>query len=170
VSIPGNPVIPMPTGYSVYRDLSYDITTTAATTGLITLSFDLNSLLIPGNPVTPQIFSRLRVFHGENGVFVDRTVPGNPVIPGNPVLVGTVGSLSPFVIGLLNDAPTLDPIAAQTVMQGNTFSLTAVGYDVDEEQPCRRDQRRNHRHRDWLIHLDARNRAARGVYFHSRCQ
>lgn len=132
--IPPNPVIPLPVGYSVYRDLSYDITTTASTTGLITVSFDVNSLLVPGNPVTPQIFSRLRVFHAENGVFVDRTIPGNPVIPPNPVLVGRVSSLSPFVIGLLNDAPTLDPIAAQTVMQGNTLSLTATGHDIDEEQ------------------------------------
>ena len=132
-AVPGNPVMPLPGGYSVYRNLSYDITTTATTTGLITVSFNLNSL-VPGNPVTPQVFSRLRVFHLENGIFVDRTIPPNPVIPPNPILVARVSSLSPFVIGLLNDAPTLDPIADQTVVQGTNLPLTATGHDIDEEQ------------------------------------
>src|SRR5262249_39958274 len=42
----------------------------------------------------------LRVFHGENGALVDRTVPPNPLTPPNPIKVANVSSLSPFVIAL----------------------------------------------------------------------
>src|SRR5262249_39513289 len=73
-------------------------------------SFDLNRLtpvpppitppdpIIPPDPVTPALVSTLRVFHGENGVLVDRTTPPDPITPPDPVKVAVVSSLSPFVI------------------------------------------------------------------------
>jgi hypothetical protein len=100
----------LPPGFSVFGNLAFDIQTTATFTGPITLSFDLSRLNpnpppitppdpdTPPNPITPAFVSTLRVFHGENGVLVDRTVPPNPITPPNPVKVAVVNSLSPFVI------------------------------------------------------------------------
>jgi len=100
----------LPPGFSVFGNLAFDIQTTATVTGPITLSFDLNRLtpvpppitppdpIIPPDPVTPALVSTLRVFHGENGVLVDRTTPPDPITPPDPVKVAVVSSLSPFVI------------------------------------------------------------------------
>ena len=100
----GPPIIPLPAGYAVFRNLSFDITTTATIASLqgppIRVGFALDRLSI-GPPITPQVFSTLRVFHGENGVFVDRTNVGPPIVPGPPImppLIARVSSLSPFVI------------------------------------------------------------------------
>ena len=107
---PGDPCRILPPGFSVFGNLAFDIQTTATFTGPITLSFDLSRLNpnpppitppdpdTPPNPITPAFVSTLRVFHGENGVLVDRTIPPNPITPPNPVKVAVVSSLSPFVI------------------------------------------------------------------------
>src|SRR5262249_19765090 len=107
---PGDPCRILPPGFSVFGNLAFDIQTTATVTGPITLSFDLNRLtpvpppitppdpIIPPDPVTPALVSTLRVFHGENGVLVDRTTPPDPITPPDPVKVPVVTTPSPFVI------------------------------------------------------------------------
>jgi hypothetical protein len=115
--LPADPCMPLtdlcrslPPGFSNIGNLGSYIQTTATVTGPITLSFDL-SRLVPPNPIVPPdpvvppdpispaaLVSTLRVFHGENGVLIDRTVPPDPIIPPNPVKVAVVNSLSPFVI------------------------------------------------------------------------
>jgi hypothetical protein len=94
---PGDPCQDLPAGFSVFGDRAFDIQTTATVAGPITLSFDLN-ILYPGDPITPALASTLRVFHVENGVLIDRTVPTDPVTPPDPVKIAVVDTLSQFII------------------------------------------------------------------------
>lgn len=103
---------PLPTGYSIEGlDLKYEITTTAAYTGPIVMTFK-----VP-NTVTAEQFARLRILHGENGQLVDRTI----LAPNSPApnfatreISARVTSLSPFVIAL---APLPQPpIVAGSVL------------------------------------------------------
>ena len=90
----------IPNEFTVFNNLTFDISTTATVTGPITVSFDV-SRLIPGdptNPITPALVSTLRVFHGENGVLVDRTLPSDPHFPPNSIVVASVPHFSPFTI------------------------------------------------------------------------
>jgi hypothetical protein len=64
----------------------YELTTTAAYSGPITVCIDYTGITFPGG--TPQLF------HYENGVWVDRTI--TPVNP--PIVCGSVTSLSPFAL------------------------------------------------------------------------
>ena len=93
----------IPTEFTVFNNLAFDISTTATVTGPITVSFDLSRLqpidpCIPGQPCRSALVSTLRVFHGENGVLVDRTAAANPLLPSDPHVVAIVNSLSPFTI------------------------------------------------------------------------
>jgi hypothetical protein len=102
--LPQDPCRSLPPGFSIFGNLAFDIQTTATVTGPITLSFDLSKLMpnpppiIPPDPITPALVSTLRVFHGENGVLIDRTIPPDPITPPDPIKVTVVSSLSPFVI------------------------------------------------------------------------
>ena len=109
----------MPPGFTIFEAIgppimpgfSVDISTTATVTGPINVTFDLSKLMIAGPPITPQVFSRLRVLHGEritqNGppILVDRTITGPPITPPNLIqpIFARVSSLSPFVIAQISD-------------------------------------------------------------------
>jgi uncharacterized repeat protein (TIGR01451 family) len=115
VSAPGNvtvhPIQPinvaLPPGFSMFSNLAFDISTTAAVSGPIGVAFNLSGLTAQ-QPLSPQMLSTLRVLHGErlvaNGplVFVDRTAADGPIItPTGQLLVpvfARVNSLSPFII------------------------------------------------------------------------
>jgi len=104
--------IPGP-GFTVFSNFVFDISTTATVAGPITLSFDLARLAPIPPPITPQVFSTLRVLHGESRqpggppIFVDRTAGSPPPITPQPPpimpIFAQVSSLSPFVIAQMND-------------------------------------------------------------------
>ena len=100
---------PLPQSFA-HTGLAYDISTTAARSGNIDLCFNLPAL-------AGANFSRLRVLHLENGVWIDRTTQ-----VGSPQLCGRVTSLSPFVI-----AENLVPTAAAVTIGGR---VTAGGAGV----------------------------------------
>jgi len=118
--VPPNPILPpgfkffSPTPPPILPGFSIDISTTAAYSGPITLTFDLGAYFGPTPPpITPQQFASLRVLHGEilqpSGppILVDRTSPNPPPIAPNPPpimpLFASVNSLSPFVIAQMSD-------------------------------------------------------------------
>ena len=87
----------LPPGYFSFGGSNgVQIETTAQTTGPITVCFKVPEA------TSEATFNRLRIFHGESGVLVDRTIlpPDSP--PPNyatRTICARVSSLSPFVIG-----------------------------------------------------------------------
>ncbi len=95
---PPPPPSALPSGY-ILNDttVTYDVTTTAPYAGPIVLTFK-----VPLS-VTEEQFARLRVLHGENGEFEDRTI----LAPDSPApnfatreISARVTSLSPFLIAI----------------------------------------------------------------------
>lgn len=91
----------VPPGYRVLENApAYDITTSATFTGPLTVCFTLPA------GISEADFSRVRLLHRENGVWVDRTI----LAPATPApnfstrqVCARTDSLSPFVLAL---APT----------------------------------------------------------------
>ena len=81
---------PPPAGFS-FMEAFYDIHTTASYTPPITVTLPYDESLIVGAE------ANLKMFHWENGGWVDVTVP--PVDTVNNTITGQVNSLSPFGIG-----------------------------------------------------------------------
>jgi hypothetical protein len=101
------PALPM----GVDPGFAYDIATSAVYTGDVNICFNLPSF-------TPVQFAALRVFHLENGIWVNRTAGANTY----PSLCTTgVTSLSPFAIGVL--APT----AANVSVSGRVYGPAGNG-------------------------------------------
>ncbi len=94
----------LPPGFALFRNLAFDISTTAVTSGPIDVRFNLVGL-VPPDPISPNLFSTLRVLHGENGILTNRTVPPDPIAPPDPIMpiFARVTSLSPFVIAQMSD-------------------------------------------------------------------
>lgn len=95
------PIVPtsagtLPGGYSISGiNIAYEITTTAAVSGPITIAFHVPSV----NDLA--VFDSLRILHAENRVLVDRTIlsPDSPAPNFNTkTIYARVNSLSPFVI------------------------------------------------------------------------
>jgi hypothetical protein len=99
----------LPAGFS-HTGLAYDISTTAAFTGNVDVCFNLPAL-------AGANFSRLRVFHRENGNWVDRTT-----VNASPQLCAQTASLSPFVI-----AESLAPTAAPVTISGRITTPNGQG-------------------------------------------
>ncbi|MEP6903944.1 MAG: LamG-like jellyroll fold domain-containing protein [Actinomycetota bacterium] len=97
--------------------LTYDIATSAGYSGNVDLSFNLGAL-------SALNFNNLRVYHLENGVWVDRTAAGNV----SPTLCTSgVASLSPFAI--VNIAPTAANVSVSgrvTDASGNAVARVRV--------------------------------------------
>lgn len=121
----------LPAGFTLAGlNVAYQITTTAAFSGPIVLTFE-----VPGN-VTPAQFSTLRVLHGENGFLVDRTI----LAPNSPApnfatkkISALVTSLSPFVLAARGTAPAINltanpaaPAFGQSVTLTSTVSNNAA--------------------------------------------
>ena len=87
----------LPSGYFSFGGSSaVQIETTAQTTGPISVCFK-----VPDS-TSEATFNRLRIFHGEGGVLVDRTIlpPDSPAPDyATRTICARVTSLSPFVIG-----------------------------------------------------------------------
>jgi len=90
----------MPAGYTLCATcLAYDITTTAVVVPPITVC-----IAVPAG-VPAATFQQLRLLHGANGQWVDRTTLRIDQ-PGSPRRVcGTVDSLSPFALASFGGAP-----------------------------------------------------------------
>ena len=95
---PPPPPSDLPSGYTLNdTTVAYEVTTTAPYAGPIVLTFK-----VPLS-VTEEQFARLRVLHGENGEFEDRTI----LAPDSPApnfatreISARVTSLSPFIIAV----------------------------------------------------------------------
>jgi Periplasmic component of the Tol biopolymer transport system len=98
----------LPLGYALCPTCpAYEITTTAGYTPPIEVC-----LAVPAAVSQPN-FLTLRLMHGENGVFVDRTTSREDDGQGNRSICGTVSSLSPFAL-----ASPLVPTAASVTVTG----------------------------------------------------
>lgn len=86
---PGTLSATVPGGFEIDGGPAFEISTTASVTTPIQLCFNASSV------IDPATFATLAVLHGENGVFVDRTVSRNFA---TGTICASVGSLSPFVI------------------------------------------------------------------------
>lgn len=96
---------------------AYEITTTAVYTPPIVVC-----LAVP-QTVSPATFLTLRLMHGENGVFVNRTTSWEDDGKGNRAVCGTVASLSPFALAI-----NLAPSASMVSVSGR--ALTAGGFGI----------------------------------------
>ena len=98
-----------PNGYSIVDDApAYDITTTAAYNGAITVCLAAPTL------TEPQVFNRARLLHGEGGVLVDRTVSRDFAAKQ---VCARVSSLSPFVVAISPPVGQLRNIATRLRVQ-----------------------------------------------------
>lgn len=79
----------VPTGFAIEGAQAYDVSTTASVTGPFTVCFNASHV------ISPTAFAELRVLHGENGVFVDRT-SSHDFATGT--ICATASSLSPFIV------------------------------------------------------------------------
>jgi len=93
----------MPAGTTA--SYGYDISTTATFTGTIDVCLNL-----PGT-INATDFATLRLYHGEIGVLVDRTIMTGAKAPDFATrrLCAQVSSLSPFVVGIATPAPAPTP-------------------------------------------------------------
>ncbi len=105
-------------------NVAYEITTDALFTGFVIVTFDVPPA------VDPAVFDKLRVYHKENGVLVDRTIlpPNNPA-PNFQLkkISALVSSFSPFVVAGLVTTPSLGVAAAPaatTFGQAATFTAS----------------------------------------------
>jgi Tol biopolymer transport system component len=109
----------LPPGYSLHFNHAYEITTTAAFTGPVTISFELLTVAYP------EDLAVLRVLHRENGVLVDRTIlapdqPAPQYTPNGSTIAARVTSLSPFVMAKsVPQDQTAPTVTATTTIQPN---------------------------------------------------
>lgn len=92
-----------PSGTSIIGPAD-DIATTATYSGPVRVCFNLPSI------TDPNVFSHLKLLHGENGALVDRTVGQNF---SSQTLCASVDSLSPFIV-----AQGSTPTAAPATLSG----------------------------------------------------
>ena len=108
----------LPNGYALCPTCpAYEITTTGTYTPPITVC-----LAVP-EPTTQPEFLLLRLLHGENGEFVDRTTDHVTNTDGSRTVCGVVDSLSPFTL-----ATSLAPTAAEVSIGGRVS--TADGHGI----------------------------------------
>lgn len=107
----------LPNGYALCPTCpAYEITTTGTYTPPITVCF-----AVP-EPTTEPEFLLLRLLHGENGVFVDRTTDHVTNVDGTRAVCGVVDSLSPFTL-----ATSLAPTAAEVSIGGRVSTADGRG-------------------------------------------
>ncbi len=107
----------MPAGYALCPSCpAYEITTTAAYTPPVTVC-----LGVPAE-ISDADFLQLKLFHGENGVFVDRTSGRITDKTGQRFVCGVTTSLSPFVL-----ASPIAPTAALVSVSGRVSTSTGSG-------------------------------------------
>ena len=100
----------------------YDIRTTATYASPVTVC-------ITYNPEQYSDPSSLRLFHYENGTWMDVTTSNDLT---NYRICGQVSSLSLFVIAQkINRAPILNPIGNKTVDEGQLLEITIIATDPD---------------------------------------
>ena len=107
----------MPAGYQLCPTCpAYDITTTAVYTPPVTVC-----LPVPA-AIDQPTYLQMRLLHGENGMFVDRTTAHITNGDGLRFVCGEVQSLSPFVL-----AQELAPTAAYVSVGGRIFTVDGRG-------------------------------------------
>ena len=107
----------LPNGYALCPTCpAYEITTTGTYTPPITVCF-----AVP-EPTTQPEFLLLRLLHGEDGEFVDRTTDHVTNMDGSRAVCGVVDSLSPFTL-----ATSLAPTAAEVSIGGRVSTADGRG-------------------------------------------
>lgn len=100
--------------------LVYDVSTTATHAGAIRVT-------LPFSPASFRHPAKVRIFHLENGAWVDRTLVADPV---SGAITASTASLSPFLIAEpLNTAPVAkaqNALASATSMAGAAVKLDAT--------------------------------------------
>lgn len=115
----------LPGQFTIDGSLPYEVTSTAVFTGPITLCFSAAHIN------DPAAFEALHVLHGENGVFVDRTISRD--YPTRTICA-TTSSLSPFVVARRTSAaysPKLLYTVDRSFKRGSTVPLKVqiIGWD-----------------------------------------
>ena len=108
---------PAPDGYVFYNNLAWDVTTTSGVSGPVTLKVNLEGMF--NDPAT---FANLRVFHLENGQWVDRTT-----LPdfNNRTISASVGTLSPIAVARADSAHQAPIINLTSPGSGQSFTAPA---------------------------------------------
>ena len=119
--MPPSQVPALPNGFVAFASnaLAFDVSTTAAISGPITLCFTISSVN------DPAIFAALRVLHSEDGRLVDRTSSLNF---GAGKICATVPSLGQFVIAQVS-ALTLLQTSQSFTPSGGAGSITVSAPD-----------------------------------------
>jgi hypothetical protein len=114
---------PPPTGFRLGDPPTYfDITTTAVFEGSIGVCIDYTG-------ITFENESALKLFHYENGEWVNRTISLDTT---NHVICASVTSFSFFALFAENAAPTVNAGGPYSVNEGSSVSVTATGSDIDD--------------------------------------
>jgi hypothetical protein len=117
----------LPTGYATAAvSTAIDITTTATFAGSARLMFRLTPAQLAS--ITRLAFENLRILHGENGVFVDRTVFLDYL---TGAIFAEVTSFSPFAL-VMRNAPALSAVTgpADPLPLGAAASVAATFADA----------------------------------------
>jgi hypothetical protein len=116
-------------GFQVVDGLAYDVQTSAAVAGDITVCFSL--FWIADQPT----FAALRLAHGEGGLLVDRTILSGPLAPDFATrrACALVSSLSPFVVARPGHAPVAEA-ARYTTKKNHALTGTLVAADADNDR------------------------------------
>lgn len=96
----------VPGGFAVSNSVAYEISTTAAFSGPVTLAFK-----VPG-PISQADFNSLAILHNENGTLVDVTATTPPRDYSTLTIYATTNSFSPFY--LARRGPHIKPLFNQT--------------------------------------------------------
>ena len=113
----------LPNGFIPLDDYAFDITTMATVSGPITICFKVASV------TDPAAFANLHIFHGENGVLVDRTVSSDFAAK---TVCASVDSLSPFIVAeAVNNSPVARCKDITITADGSCAATISAG-DVDD--------------------------------------
>jgi hypothetical protein len=130
-----NLIAPLPSGYTHYNNISYDIRTQASVSGPHTVTFNLPTVT---NQTT---FNNLRILHSEpnqydptHAVWVDRTIlsPSSPAPDfANKNISAKVNEVGPFVIANLVNPPIINTnIADLSVTVTESADPIVAGNDL----------------------------------------
>jgi YVTN family beta-propeller protein len=115
---------PPPSGFRLGNPPTfYELSTTAVFSGPVEVCIDYTGTNFRNE-------SQLKLFHFENGAWVDRTTMLNTT---TNIICASVTSFSPFALFAENAEPTVNAGGPYSVDEGSSINVTATGSDIDDD-------------------------------------